>query len=592
MLYTPTTNKSSTRGLFGVVTTSGPSGKIMRRLSFPVQTNTPKSVMARHIFLTAKNNYAAALTNGTVTPNRYDLADTALWQIINGMYFGIMQPGPYGDGVQAMGRLVGCTDGEAYYQMVQTNAANLGLPPLPAPAVTETAITTSGGNIAYTVAPTTLLTQANAGGQISPLVQLFPVAFSVQLTAYPAPPAHTTNGSGWWIASPSALNVTQGTCNDTSTLPTGPGGTYSNPGLVTVTAGTLPPGVTVTINGLTSPALLVFPQSPGFTPSFTASASATPGTYTVTFTCVAGATTNTVSFTLVVYSTAQNTYTLTASGLPAGCSASFDLPAYTPTYDPTWLSNYPPINIYTACVASHGTMTITASNTLPNGTYNFSLQLSGPDSPVSITVSITAHTCNLSIVTPPPVFDFPGSMGCTTVYDLSYNVVGFSLSYTHLSDWTYPATPWLWDGTGYSYASGANAPGIWEIYASDQYTDGYAPPDPSTWQPILFSGPDIPGFAAVLGAWQAAYGPLAPSGNIIFEMCYIDPATCASGPALWATAGWRYGSLVGATFAASANLELPGGTEWQGPYFAHTNGNPGGGVCSYDQPFATITVQG
>jgi hypothetical protein len=331
MLYTPNSTKTSKRGLYGVVTSRGPTGPWMRRLSFPVQTNTPSSVLWRHIFLTAKQNWLSLFTAGAPVPG-FPLVSTAgAWDLINGFYYGILQTGPLENNIQGMGTLISCTDGEAYYQMVQANAASMGLNPIATPGLVSV-----GGN--------------------------------------PTPAA------------------------------------------------------------------------------------------------------------------------------------------------------------------------------------------------------------------PPPVFAFPKTMGCSTLYDLSYNVTGFQLTYTWSGSWTYPASPWSWTSSGWGPATGGDAPGLWEIYASASYTDSYSPPDASTWQPILFSGPNIPLAADVLAAWIANYGDLPASGSIKFAMCYVDPTTCASGPLLSATASWKQGTLKGMPLA-----------EWTGPIFEF-NATPGSGTVtapgSDDFPFSLVGSNG
>jgi hypothetical protein len=328
MLFKPLTNKSSKRGLYGVVISSGASGPWMRRLSFPVQTNTPTAGNWRHIFLTTKQNWLAAGPGGVDYVFTDGIAPQQAWAAVAAYYFGILEAGLNENGVISMARLIGCATEDAYYTMCQANRASLGLAPLPTPA---------------------LMTGSLAG--------------------------------------------------------------------------------------------------------------------------------------------------------------------------------------------------------------------------IPITV--------------PPVFAFPSSMGISTNYDTSYNVIGFFLSYTWVEVWTYPASPWNWTGTGWSGATGANSPGVWEICASDQYTNSYAPPDPSTWQPILFSGPNMPSAADVLAAWIALYGALKDSGNIKFQAFYIDPATGASGPALSATAGWKAGTLEGADLSV-----------YTGPNFKCVNTNPGTFSVSPGGAVVTMTVQG
>ena len=146
----------------------------------------------------------------------------------------------------------------------------------------------------------------------------------------------------------------------------------------------------------------------------------------------------------------------------------------------------------------------------------------------------------------PPSFAFPNKMSGTTVYDSLYNVVGFRLLYEWYGGLLYPM----------SYAGQAYA-GLYEVIASDSYQAGKSAPDPATWVPILFDGPNLPNVASVLDAWINVYGDLPPEGSIKFQMFPVDPVTGASGPPLSATVGWKSGTLHGANRATLT-----------GPFFA------------------------
>ena len=328
MLYLPATNQRSKRGLYGLVTSSGASGPWMRRLSFPVQTNTAPAVNWRHVFLTTKQNWLSLASGGAGYVLTDGVSPQSAWAMEAGYYFGIMEAGLNENGVITMSRLIGCSTPDAYYTMVQANRASLGLDPLPTPS---------------------LMTGALAG---------IPVA-------------------------------------------------------------------------------------------------------------------------------------------------------------------------------------------------------------------------------PPPVFAFPRNMSCATDYDTSYNVIGFYLNYTWVEAWTYPASPWVWNGTGWASPIGADRPGTWEICASDQYASSYSPPHAASWKPILFSGPNMPSAAAVLAAWKVQYGDLKASGNIKFQAFYIDPDTGSSGPALSATANWEFGTLKGADIAVFA-----------GPHFYAWNWNPGTFDYGPSGPIVEMRIQG
>ncbi len=140
MLYTPTTNRRSKRGYFGIVTSNTPHGPRLRALSFPVQTLTKPSVNWRHIFLTAKRNWLSLVANNTTTWPLSGYTDAQLWEILNQGYNGVLQAGLIENGLITMALQVGCVDGAAYFQLVQTNRASLSLPPLAPPPVVNPAL--------------------------------------------------------------------------------------------------------------------------------------------------------------------------------------------------------------------------------------------------------------------------------------------------------------------------------------------------------------------------------------------------------------------------------------------------------------------
>src|SRR5271157_550041 len=112
MLYKPATNLKSKHGYYGIVTTRGPSGPVMRRLAFPVQSGSTKQVNWRHIFLTIKQNWLSLGPGGSGYIPVMGVEPQTAWDLANTDYAGILQAGLIGNGVQAMGTLVSCTDGE------------------------------------------------------------------------------------------------------------------------------------------------------------------------------------------------------------------------------------------------------------------------------------------------------------------------------------------------------------------------------------------------------------------------------------------------------------------------------------------------
>jgi hypothetical protein len=443
MLFTPRNGLPRNKTKMGYARGKGPSGHWLRARASVVNTNTPPLSRWRHIFGTAKKNWAAILAN-TLAGNPNPIIGTdGAWNLLNDFYNGVLQPGPYENSVQGQGTGVPCASGEAYYQMVQANAANLNLPPLPTPVLTEVAIANPATLVDETYGSLTILTESTTSTAQAPLQAALPV-------------------------------IAEGTNTPTNTL-------------------------TLTITG-----------APG-------------------------------GVNAIWYNTGTSTTTLTPGSSPA----------------------------------NNDTLLVQISNTQAVGSIPLTLNFTANGTPETIPLTFTVAACGLAPNAPPPVFADPKSMGCSTEYDTSYNITGFLLTYEYVQAWTYPASPWQWDGTGYSAASGANAPGLWAIYASDVYTESYAPPAASTWVPILFSGPNIPLPAEVLAAWETAYGALPDTGNIKFQACYIDPVSCASGPALSCTAGWKLGTLLGQDIAA-----------FTGPKFTATNPNPG----TFDGSVSGVTI--
>jgi hypothetical protein len=403
MLYTPSTNKRSKRGLFGVVTSSGTSGPFMRRLSFPVQTRSAPALAWRQIFLATKQNWAALGVNGAGNIPVNGVDPQSAWAIQAASYFGIMQAGIIVHGVQAMGRLVGCATPDAYYTMVQANRASLGLAPLPAPELVNQYLALASGTNNQTI-------------------------------------------DGWAVS-------------------------LSGPSTVDPDN----PSIQVAVT---------FDQTP-----------------------LPAAPTNFQAF---------------ATGLACVTTQPVIADGYTAS-----------INVSPTSATTSGAITLNFSFQDANGIQNGS-------------ITVNASTGNTQVAQPCPTFDFPNSMSCSTLYDSGYNVLGFSLSYSAVDMTSFPMT-----------RNGVEVPGLWALTASDQYTDSYSPPDASQWSPILFSGPYLPTPAEVIAAWEAVWGDLADSGNIKFQLSYLDPNTGASGPALSATAGWAKGTLKG--FSRGA---------WTGPIYA------------------------
>ena len=151
MLYKPTTNLRSKRGYFGIATENTPHGPRMRALVFPVQTRTKPAIAWRANFLTAKKNWESLKANGTAHWPHSGYVDTQLWDLVNGHYNGILQPGLLENGLITMAIQTSCVDGSAYYQMVQTNRASLNLPALDPPFVVNEYLAYPAGTTTVTM---------------------------------------------------------------------------------------------------------------------------------------------------------------------------------------------------------------------------------------------------------------------------------------------------------------------------------------------------------------------------------------------------------------------------------------------------------
>src|SRR6266481_3874878 len=198
-------------------------------------------------------------------------------------------------------------------------------------------------------------------------------------------------------ASPASLSVTQGASGNTTVSTTVSGGFNS---AVSLSVTGLPAGVTASFN----PASLAAPGSGNSTLTFTASSTATTGTSTVTITATGGSVTHTTTVSLTINAVATPNFTisaspaslfvtqgtsgnttvsttvsggfnsavsLSASGLPAGVTASFN---------PASLA---------APGSGNSTLTFTASSTATTGTSTVTITATGGSVTHTATVSLT-----------------------------------------------------------------------------------------------------------------------------------------------------------------------------------------------------------
>ena len=490
MLYTPATGHRSKRGLFGLVTSNGPSGPWMRRLAFPVQTNTDASNNWRAIFITTKQNWAALAPGGTGYILNEGIAPQQAWAMLADTYFGILEAGLNAGSLITKQRLIGCATEDAFYSMCQANAASLGYSPIPTPAlVNQYLAMATSPNVQTVDVFTVTMTGPTSPNPTNPSITV-DVQFSA--TVLPAAPTSFQASCTGLLCQTSAPALNFDTIEEqTLAIYSASYSSGQITFIVPADTGNIVPGQSVvTISGCT------------------------PAAYNTTKAMVTAVTSTSVSI-----AAASNPGSLTTAG---------NLTDY------TIVSNW----YETSLVIIPTSATSAGSYTVNFSFYDTNGLQSG-----SITVNSSAGT--VQIADPCPSFSRPSSMGAQTLYDNNFNVQGFKLSYSTVEGYTFPM-----------FRGVTPIAGVWEISASDVYSSSYSPPAASSWQPILFYGPYLPTPSILLTAWQKLYGSLPASGNIKFQAQYIDPVTCASGPALSCTATWKNGTLKGASLA-----------EWTGPIF-------------------------
>lgn len=252
-------------------------------------------------------------------------------------------------------------------------------------------------------------------------------------------------------------------------------------------------------------------------------------------------------------------FTLSASALPSGVTASFPTNPVPLVYDGL---------LDTSSLIATATLNLTP-NTAPAAATAY-LTIAGNSVSSTLPVALSIATGYASPVNPSPLFAYPEAMTCATVYDSGYNVTGFQLVYGSVGTVNFPMTLY-----------GEEVPGLWLITASPSYTSSYNEPPASSWSPILLDGPYMPSAADVLSAWVNYYGALPASASIKFAGQYMDPTSGCVGPELSCSASFAAGTLKGALLSA-----------WTGPIFAVSSAYAGLSVTAPGSQTATIQVQG
>ncbi len=265
-----------------------------------------------------------------------------------------------------------------------------------------------------------------------------------------------------------------------------------------------------------------------------------------------------VGIGIFINSNTSDTFTPSIPPMPTGVTATLSAPTFTLTYDPISGSS-----------SGGVTLTLTLAAYTPPLTASLSIGLASSSSSAALPLALAVTTGNLVPVDPSPLFAFPTGLSASTVYDSGYNVVGIALTYAWLSTDIEPFPDYP-----------CTVAGLWMITASASYTSSYSAPPAATWSPILASGPFMPLPADLLAAWQDAYGPLPPKGEIKFQAQYVDPLTGCPGPALSCTAEWATGTLLGTSLSA-----------YTGPKFGFLYPTSGSSFISSPGLVTNITIE-
>jgi len=613
MLFLPKGALPPTKSKAGVARGKSPAGHWMRARASAINPNSDSVSKARHLFNVAKLGYKATQANGADTAAVNGITPAQAWAAQASYYYGIVGPTYTINGVVSEASLIGCSSVEAYQVMCSLNLAQIGSPPQPTPPVTNTTASLPAQTVTETVTPVTLIVESAPGNQTSPVAAILPFYVNVTVPAYATPPGKTENGGWYWDWLPNQLSLTQG--QNASVLGDWLGAGAPASGETTITFGISGLGVGMTAQIAQSwsnmpgpliytelPVTFTAPEPQGAAIQLTASATATPGSYTVTVTAVYNGVTNYTYLTLVVYSTAENTYAVNAGSIPSGWALALSTPSVTPTYSQS-----------SSGLSALGDITVTIPPNYPAGSYSCSVTLTGPSAPVTATFSVTVKPCATVPTVVPPLFvgcqpnSAYGSvaylaLGVTTLLDGGLNVLGFQLKYPIVQTDSAPIANYSWTGTEYGPAGSAILSGVWVVSASASYTSGYSKPPANsylvigTWEA---TSSDLDGYSnlpwppedEVLAAWEAAFGALPQTGKIAFEMVWVDPTTGASSPQATGTAEWEVGTFKGGDvngytgpyFQCGSN-ETPLPPTGSGSYSVQA------GIYQYNGYLGTITV--
>ena len=545
MLFTPNGPLPPKKSKTGIARGRGSTGHWLRSRANVLQPRSPASLLWRQIFHAAKSNVLSVGTYGNNTTPVMGVTPAGAWFTQSITYIGVFVAGLFQGAFQLENSLRSCATPAAYQVMVQTTAAALDLGTIPTPPITATAATAVTGTTTDTSGIYSLTCQSEnpyGYGLLNPGAQLI---LKIASGAIAAPPA-MTHPAGYGVTWPNLeIALTQGqsfttTAPEIRELLIDPYGT-----LWTWSIGTLPTGVTATLNTQVFPQDIYDGPNASYALTLTASPAATPGTYTIAITTVSTIGTITSYLTVEILAAATNTYTAAITGLPSGVTAAIaglDQPPLWPlartTLIPTYDSSVPGL--------SGGlTVVLTLPVTLAAGTYTGTATLTGNGQTLTGTFSFTVASTTLQCALQSPVFQIAQTLYASTIVDSDYNAQAWTLT----MDSTRIAN-------GPMFRNGNPITGVGVVVASAAYGAYTAAPPLAQWQTVAIH----PGYANVFqllrSEWEAVWGPLPDTGSMKIGVYFVDALTGCPGPMISCTAGWTKGTLRGVTLA-----------NWPGPAF-------------------------
>ena len=481
---------------YGIVGGRSRAGHVLRALSMPLQPNTAAQVNWRHQFRTYKLQWKSIGPGGANNTPSLSVDPQTAWLMQNLTFNGILTPGPTVHGVQTQGTLGPCATGEAFQMLCQTTRAQLNLPPLPTPPVTDQ-------YLAFPTSPyTATLGQFNVtiAGITAPSSTVPGITLRVTWAASPLPAAPSAFGataSGLILATSDPSHV-----YDTITvLP-------PSPATATATSST----ATFTIPSWNTYASVVGDKltTTGFSPSG----------YNVTDAVITANTLNSVTIAV-----GSNPGPMTTAGMASIADVIEDDYVSQITCSPTPATPTGPITLNFHFTDGLGTHT------------------------GSLTLDATAGA--VSVAFPSPNYQLMLGMRVAVSLGPSFEVLGFIIQPKWSGHALQPnqvpggTVPFLYQiSASPQYTSGSKKPGpaSWRVL-------GFFPNSPVLDNSATL-GSAIDG-AAVLAAWKAKFNDSPATGYIGIRVCLVNPADGTAGQSISATASFAAGTDKGIDFASS-----------------------------------------